>query len=65
MARTNYKRHTDDDDDMRNILKDGERMRVPMYAMDGSMDHLDPLQRAVVRDSSRTPASPMAPVTAA
>jgi hypothetical protein len=50
MARTNYKRHTDDDDDMRNILKDGERMRVPMYAMDGSMDHLDPLQRTVVRD---------------
>jgi len=50
MARTNYKRHTDEDDDTRNILKDGERMRVSMYAMDGSMDHLDPLQRAVVRD---------------
>jgi hypothetical protein len=50
MARTNCKRHTDDDDDMCNVLKDGERMRVPMYAMDGSMDHLDPLKRAVVRD---------------
>ena len=32
-----------DDEDARNILKDGERIRVPMYAMDGSMDHLDPL----------------------
>jgi len=27
-------RSQDDDDDARNILKDGERMRVPMYAMD-------------------------------
>ncbi len=48
MAKTYRSQH--DDDDARNILKDGERMRVPMYAMDSSMDHLDPLQRAVVRD---------------
>ena len=53
MAKT-YRRQDDDDD--RNILKDGERLRVPMYAMDGSMDHLDPPQRAVVRDT--TPGRP-------
>jgi hypothetical protein len=45
----NMKRITDDDDDdfdENGILKDGGRMRVPMYARDA-------LQRAVAADSAR------------
>ena len=50
MVAKTYRRQDEDDCD---ILKDSERMRVPMYLMDGSMNHLDPLQRAVVRDRLR------------
>jgi hypothetical protein len=39
-------RHHHEDDD-EHILKDGERMRVPMHMMDG--DSFDPIQRAVAR----------------
>jgi len=41
-------RYGDEDDEK--ILGHGDRLVVPMAMMDGSMDHLDPLQRAVLRD---------------
>src|SRR5262245_1265316 len=41
------RRHRHDDDDR--ILKDGQRLRVPMTMM----DHLTPLQRAVAQSSTR------------
>jgi hypothetical protein len=39
-----YRNHEDDDE---RILKDGERLRVPLTMMDG----LSPMQRAIARDS--------------
>ncbi len=44
-------RYGDEDDEK--ILGHGDRLVVPMAMMDGSMDHPDPLQRAVVTDQLR------------
>jgi hypothetical protein len=60
---TRRRRHDDEDDERRRVLRDGERMRVPMFAMDGwqrdMAEHFQRMRHHDTADEITTHARPM------